>query len=371
MNIGIDARLLDGDMTGISRYLWNLIKYIPRYDKENKYFLFSFEGIDNFDKSYKIITIKKTKLPKQLFSHYWLNFILPKLLDKNRIDIFFTPYILVPLRKGKYKNLIVIHDSMPKLFKEYYTFYYRKYMDFILPLVIKRSDAILTVSESARQDIIKIHSVPPDKISYMHLWTDENYRSQKFNSEERISLLKKFNLPDKFILYVGAIEERKNIQRILEISDILISRNIAIKFVLVGSPGYGFKGIIDKIQMRSDRIIYLKYVEENDLPTLYNLATLFLFPSHYEGFGLPPLEAMKCGLPVLSSNNSSLTEVVGEGGLMFRDNDSTAFADAIISLLSDENFYQKQKAKALTQAEKFTPQKQIIKYLDVIKKLSQ
>jgi glycosyltransferase involved in cell wall biosynthesis len=370
MNIGIDARLIDGEMTGISRYLLNLIKYIPYYDKENKYYLFTSECVEYFDKNYQIITVKKTKLPKQLFSHYWLNFILPNLLDKNRIDIFFTPYILVPIRKGKYKNLIVIHDSMPKLFKEYYSFHYRKYMDFILPLAIKRSDAILTVSESARQDIIKIHRVSPNKISYMHLWTDENYKFQNFNSEERISLLKKFNLPDRFILYVGAIEERKNIEHILEISDILFSRNIAIKFVLVGSPGYGFKNIKDRIQKRSDRIIYLHYVEENDLPILYNLATLFLFPSHYEGFGLPVLEAMKCGLPVLSSNNSSLTEVVGQGGLMFRDNDSIAFADAIISLLSDENFYQKQKANALIQAEKFTPEKQLHKYLDILKRLA-
>ena len=370
MRIGIDARLLAGNMTGISRYLWNLIKYIPYYDNENEYYLFTYEEIYNFDERYQIINIKKTKVPKQLFNHYWLNFKLPKLLEKNKIDIYFSPYILVPIKKGRYKNLIVIYDSMPKLFKEYYTFHYRKYMDLILPPAIKRSDAILTISESARQDIIKIHGVPPDKISYMHLWTDERYKPLNFNSRERMSLLKKFNLTNKFVLYVGAIEERKNIKLILDISDILHLKDIEIKIVLIGSPGYGFKKIMDGIQKRIDRIIYLQYVNEGDLPILYNLATLFLFPSHYEGFGLPPLEAMKCGLPVLSSNNSSLTEVVGQGGLMFQDNDSAAFAEAIISLLSDINFYNEQKAKALSQAEKFTPEKQIRKYLDIIKNLS-
>ena len=101
-------------------------------------------------------------------------------------------------------------------------------------------------------------------------------------------------------MYVGAIEERKNILGILKISDILKSREVDIKIVLVGNKGFGFEKLSEEMKQRNDRIIHIDYVSEEDLPSIYNLAEIFLFPSFYEGFGLPPLEAMKCGLPVIS-----------------------------------------------------------------------
>jgi glycosyltransferase involved in cell wall biosynthesis len=110
-------------------------------------------------------------------------------------------------------------------------------------------------------------------------------------------------------------------------------------------------------------------VKEEDLPLIYNLASIFLFPSHYEGFGLPPLEAMKSGVPVLASNNSSLPEVVGEGGLMFGDDDTDRFVDNIIKLIIDKDFYNELKSKAIKQAAKFSPEKQMPKLIDIFNSL--
>src|SRR3990170_3587869 len=155
MNIGIDARLLNTSIRGTHRYLANVIKYIPQFDNENKYSVFHYEDRIKKSEFYSYIPIKINRLPRQLFEHYWLNFILPNLLSKHKIDLFFTPYVFVPIVKNKWKNVIAIHDALTKTCKEYYTWHYRKYMDLLVPPSIKRSDAIITVSESARQDIIK------------------------------------------------------------------------------------------------------------------------------------------------------------------------------------------------------------------------
>ncbi len=370
MNIAIDARILDVRMTGISRFLWNIIKYLPEYDTINKYFLFTSEGFSYQSDFYNIIVVKNSRLPKQIYSHYWLNFILPKHLENLGIDIFFTPYILVPLKSGNHKNVIVIHDSMPKACKQYYTFHYRNYLRLILPPAIKRSDKVLTVSQSAKNDLIKYNHISPDKIEFMYLWTDENYKSRELTEDKKNQLLNKYSLPERFILFVGAIEERKNVEGIITISDMLYSSGVEIKVVLIGSKGFGFKNIYSEIQKREERIIYLNYIAEDDLPFIYNLSTLFLFPSHYEGFGLPPLEALKSGIPVLSSNNSSLNEVVGKGGLTCNSTDYQCFVDNITSLLSNTELYSDYKRRAIEQAEKFTPEKQIPKLISIFNELS-
>lgn len=365
MNIGIDARLLNTSFRGTHRYLSNVIKYIPQFDKKNDYFIFHYEDTIRKNDFYNYVTIRKTKLPRQLFEHYWLNFVLPRHLKNLCIDIFFTPYVFVPFVKNTWKNVITIHDALTKTCKEYYTWHYRKYMDLLVPPSIKRSDAIVTVSESARQDIIKYYDVKPDKIHTLHLWTDENYKPINIPEADKRTLLTKYNLPERFILFVGVLEERKNITGIIKISELLYSKGIDIKFVLVGKPGFGFENIADKIRKSENRIIHLEDVNEKELVQLYNTAKLFLFPSHYEGFGLPPLEAMKCGLPVLASNKSSIPEIVGEGGILGNPDDYQYFADSIGKLLADETFYLSMKVKAIEQAKKFNAANHITKLIQI------
>jgi len=365
MKIGIDARLLSTKIRGTSRYLSNIIEHLPYYDQKNKYYIFQYEGLPQKPEFYSYITIPKYKIPRQLYEHYWLNFILPKKITSLGIDIFFTPYVFVPFFKRRWKNVIAVHDALTKVCGEYYTFHYKKYMDFLVPPSIKRSDAIITVSKAAMEDIIKYYEVPRDKIKFLHLWTDEKYKQTILTESEKELLLKKFNLPDKFILFVGVIEERKNISGIIKISDILYDRGINIKVLLVGREGYGFNDIVPEFKKRENRIIHLKEVNDNDLVLLYNLATVFVFPTYYEGFGLPPLEAMKCGLPVVASNNSSLPEVVGNGGLLGNSNDYEFFANSILKLLEDESFYMTMKLNALEQAKKFTAENHIKNLIDI------
>jgi len=370
MNIGIDARLLNQRITGITRYLINVLQYLPHFDSKNRYSLFSYNKTKFDDKFFEHHIVQRSKLPRQISEHLWLNFSLPKLLVEKNIDLFFTPYILVPIKKSRHKNVIVIHDVMTKACPQFFTTYYKKYMSVIVPQSIKRADAIVTVSQSAKIDIVKFYNVHPDKVTVTHLWTDEKYKPMKLNKEEKELVKKKYSLPDRFILYVGAIEERKNISGIFKISDILKSRNIEKKIVLVGNKGFGFEKLSEEMKQRSDRIIHIDHASEEDLPAIYNLAEIFLFPSFYEGFGLPPLEAMKCGLPVLAGKNSALVEVVSGGGLLFDSEDYGSFADSIILFLKDIQFYEEMKLKALKQAEKFKPDNEIVKLINLFNSLN-
>lgn len=356
MHIGIDARLLVGKIGGIRRYLTNIINYLPEFDNDNKYTLFLYEDALLQNKFYNYSVIKRSKLPRQIFEHYWLNIVLPNRIKELRIDLFFTPYVMVPMKKGNYNNVIVIHDAMTRINKSFYSKSYRNYIEFFIPRAVKRSAAIVTVSESAKLDLIKYYNIAPEKIHPIHLWTDGRFCVRNIGETEKTSIQKKYGLPSKYILYVGAIDNRKNVDGIIKISDLLESKGIDINFVLVGQPGYGFNKLQSEIDSRKNRIIYLNNVEENSIPYVYNLATLFLFPSQYEGFGIPPLEAMKSGLPVLAANNSSIPEVVGKGGLLSDSNDYEDFVKNIIHLLNDDKFYADMKDKALRQSKKFIPE---------------
>ncbi len=370
MNIGIDARLLSTKFRGTHRYLSNLIEYFPKFDKNNKYYIFQYEDLPREDNFYNYITIKNSSFPRQVYEHYWLNFVLPGLISKNRIDIFFTPYIFVPFKKGKWKNVIVIHDALTKVCKEYYTLHYRKYLDILIPPSIKRSDAVVTISNSAMKDIIKFYNVPPGKIQFMYHWTDEKYKPISVSETDKQRLLKKYNLPANFVFFVSVLEERKNIRAILEVSDILNSKGIDIKFVLVGWKGFGFDKIATEMEKRSNRVIHLNTVDENDLVLLYNLSDIFFFPTYYEGFGLPLLEAMKCGIPVVTSDNSSIPEVVGDAGFIGDADDYEYFADCIKRLYEDKELYSKMKNKSFEQAKKFTPDNHVKKLVEIFNNLS-
>jgi glycosyltransferase involved in cell wall biosynthesis len=370
MNIGIDARLLSTPIRGIASYLTNLIKFIPEYDRINRYYIFQYENVPQKNNFYKYISIKKNFLPRQLFEHYWLNFKLPKLIRENGIDIFFTPYIFVPWIKKDWKNVTVVADALTKTCKQYYSFHYRKYMDIFAPPSIKRSDAIITISQSAKNDIAKIYKISPNLIQVNYLWADNKFTPISLSATQKAMTLKKFNLPEKYILFVSVLEERKNLAGIIKVSDILRSKGIDIKFVLVGKEGFGFEKISSELEKRKNHIIHLKGISSEDLVSIYNMAKIFFFPSHYEGFGLPPLEAMQCGIPVVTSDNSSLPEVVGNDGFLGKSNDYEFFSQSIIKLLNDNKLYHEMKLKSINQSRKFTPEAHILKLIDTFNNLN-
>lgn len=359
MKIGIDARLLERKMTGIGRYLLNILRYIPEGDKANDYFLFSYGKLLQYEnqkiKSIPTLNFSPQGVLQKILSPFWLNFILPNYLEKHRIDLFFSPNHFLPLKKLKSKSVIVIHDVFHKVNKNFHPFYYRKYVDFFLPKAIKNSDLIITISECSKKDIIRFYNVSEEKIKVIYLAAEEIFQPRELTREQKENLIKKYNLPENFILYIGALEERKNIEGIARIADLLKSKT-EIPVLLFGKIGHRGTQYLKEIKKRKN-IQYKGFIENEDLSFIYNLAAVFLFPSFYEGFGLPILEAMQSGLPVVVSNTSSLPEILGEGGIKHLPEDYKGFTDSITKLLENKDFYGRIKKYGIERAQNFNWEK--------------
>ena len=161
-----------------------------------------------------------------------------------------------------------------------------------------------------------------------------------------------FGSPQHLVLYIGMIENRKNILGILKIADEIYTRNKSIKFLLIGKIGYGGNNLLKEI-LKRENVIYLRSVDDNLLKKIYNISSVFLFPSYYEGFGFPPLEAMQSGLPVLASDNTSLKEIVDSGGILHDPDDYHSFSEDILKLINDKGFYTEIRDRGIERAKKF------------------
>ncbi len=356
MRIAIDARALEKNMTGIGRYLFDLLNGIPQIDNKNEYVLFSTVALNGIDQNfYNNIILKSLNNYKKLFSPFWLNYVLGNYLLYNKFDLFFSPNNLCPLNKSlKLKKIITIHDVMFKIDKSYYSYYYRNYLNLLLSRAIAEADKVITISECSKIDIMKYYRISENKIKVIHRAADSKFKPRIIEDKLEQKIRLKYKISGKFVLYVGLIENRKNILGILKIADLFIEENIDLKFVLIGKPGYGFNNIKSEIEKRQKNVIYLNYISDEDLPLLYNLAKIFIFPSLYEGFGLPVLESMQSGIPVITSNTSSLPEIVQDFGIMHDPDDIDGFSQSIKSLLRNNILYSEYCSRSLLGAERYT-----------------
>jgi glycosyltransferase involved in cell wall biosynthesis len=373
MLIAIDARVLEKGMSGIGRYLSDLLKAIPQIDFKNQYFLFSTIPLLNYNKNfYQNIILDKFKFRTKLYSPFWLNFILSKYLEKNKFDLFFSPNNLCPLYNSfGIKKIITIHDVMFRINKNYYSIYYRNYLNLLLKKSISSADRIITISESSKRDIIKYFNLKNERIKVIYGAADLRFKFRPLSEIDCEYYKRKYLLPQNYILYVGLIENRKNINIILNAADICKAKNIEISFVLIGKSGFGFKEIKKNIDKCRNNLLCLNYVDDEDLPFLYNMAKFFIFPSFYEGFGLPVLEAMQSGIPVLTSNTSSLPEIVNTYGIMHDPNDTNGFVYSILNLLGDKVLYNDYCRKSLIGAKRFNQKKLVIEHVNLFNQILQ
>jgi len=369
MRIAIDARVLERGMTGVGRYLQNFLDTIPQVDSRNKYFLIGGKFEEN--DFYKKIKTKNPFLPDKIFSALYPHFILPFQLKKQKIDVYYNPNISLPFFKiGRVKYISTVHDIMFLLNKSFFSFIYRNYMRMLLPLVIRKADKILTVSEYSRMDFLRHYDITEDKVEVVYSYAQSKFAQRYLEASTRQHLRGKYNLPEKFILFVGAIENRKNIKCILDVADKLMEIEPDIKVVLAGKRRHCDFDPIAEFEKRKGSVFYLNSVNDEDLPFIYNMAFCFLFPTYYEGFGYPPLEAMQSGLPVITSNNSSLPEVVGSAGILVEPDDLNAIILAIIKLNSDPSFFKTISEKGIVQARKFNGLDSTKKLIKIITSLS-
>jgi len=294
------------------------------------------------DFNYDNCAIIKGRYPNKLLN-YWLFkfFKRPKIDRLLGVDLFFMPHINFIALSKESKFILTIHDLSFLRFKDFFSWrknFWHKMLN--LKNLINRADKIITVSESSKSDILDLFKTSPEKIKVIHSGIEDNFRMIDKNDESIIKIRKKYNLPEKFILFLGTIEPRKNISSLIQAYGQLHAhgRYAEYKLVIAGAKGWKNRNIFKAWSESSfvDDIKFIGYVAREDKIYIYNLAKVFVYPSFYEGFGFPPLEAMACGTPVIASYASSLPEILGRAALLIDPYNTADIAEAIDNVIADK-----------------------------------
>jgi len=375
MKIGIDLRCLEEEkISGVGEYALEIVRNLLETDPENHYVIFSnsYRGRSkNFDflKKYPNAELKRFRYPNKIFNFCLWYLERPK-LDKliGGSDVFFAPNINFLATSGKSNLVITFHDLSFERFPEFFTAKTRLWHFFFVNprRIAKKSKKVVAVSDSTRKDLAEIYKIESRKISVVHHGMGDDFRVISRNDPKMLEIQKKYNLPYKFILFLANVEPRKNVMALIEAFQKLKTGNPKLescKLVLAGN----ISPLCRKaIQGKGEDIQAIGYIDREDKPFVYNLATLFVYPSHFEGFGLPILEAMACGTPVIATNNSSLPEVAGNAAILVDSNRSDEIAEAMAGILKDEKMYADLKEKGLRQAKKFDWKKSAKKTLELL-----
>ena len=358
---------------GIAHYTYNIYKNLVSLDKSNEYEVFGLNFIgrpndfkNNFPKNTKFNLIRY--IPGKVWNVTNRKFKLPALevLMGKKADVFiFTQFRMYPTIFAK-KRFTVIHDIAFRHYPEYIEAKNLKFLERRVPEAIKKSTKILAVSEYTKWDIVKTYGADPNKIIVTHNAVDtDRFKRTQFTNK----IKNKYKLPDDYILYLGTIEPRKNIANLLRAYSKL-PKNIKDQYPLVLAGGGGWNDYEIKLEIenakKDSQIIQTGYVDEKDIPALYSGAEIFLYPSHFEGFGMQILEAMACGTPVLTANNSSLPEVGGDAAYYVDDKSIDSIRNGIEKLLSDPDLRKELVKKGKQQIKKFSWKESAQKIIDAI-----
>jgi glycosyltransferase involved in cell wall biosynthesis len=312
---------------------------------------------------------RRAPLSERILTILWHRLRLPIPVEwfTGPVHIFHsTDFVLPPVRQAR--TILTVHDLTFMRLPECAEAGLRAYLDKVVPRSIQRADLVLADSQSTKKDLIELLGVSPDKIEVVYAGVERRFRPME--GEMALHRVKKrYGLNFPFILSLGTLEPRKNFTRLIEAYALM--RDRGLKLVIAGGKGWLYDEIFAKVEELGleDKIIFPGFIADEDLPALYNLAKIFVFPSLYEGFGLPPLEAMACGTPVVTSDRPSLPEVVGGAGLMVEATDDQELARAMERVLTDENLRREMREKGLRQAAKFTWEAAAEKLLDVYRRL--
>jgi glycosyltransferase involved in cell wall biosynthesis len=362
MRIGIDLRCLEEEqISGVGEYALEIVRGLLENDQENKYIIFSNsykQSSAHFEilKRYPNAELKRFRYPNKLlnFCFWYLNW--PRIDEMiGGADVFFAPNINFLSVGKKCKLVTTFHDLSFERFPKFFTRYAQLWHYFFVNprRIAKKSSHLIAVSESTAKDLEEIYALRPEKISVIRHGISDDFRIIDRNDSKLLKIQKKYGLPHKFILFLGNIELRKNIEASIEASKKIWRCDQGLekyKLVLAGKTSPLCR---DMIQREKD-VRIIGYIDREDKPFVYNLASLFVYPSFFEGFGLPILEAMKSGTPVIASNNSSIPEVAANAAVLVDPNRPDEIFESTKSVLKNKQLYDELRKKGLAQAKKFS-----------------
>lgn len=369
MKIAIDIRSAGGEKTGKGWYTFHLVYNLLKLDTENEYILYAKDGIAGFAQ-FKNVTIKL------IDSHgiFWHRKVA-KDLKNEEVDVFFAPssYIIPTLLPSSIKTILTIHDLVAFLFPNTHNKKATIIEKLLLKKALKKATRVITVSENTKNDLIKKFQYEKSKIDVIYCAGADDFKPLEKSTLR--PFIKETNLPEKFFLAVGTLEPRKNYPGLIKAFSQLTKTFPDIHLIIVGQKGWGYEEIFQLVRENyiHKNVHFLGYLSNKSLVKLYNLAQALVFPSFYEGFGIPPLEAMKCGCPVIASFSSSLPEVVGDSAILVNPESHMEIAGAMIKILTDEDLRESLSNKGIVQAGKFsweTSARQLLQTILALKNMS-
>lgn len=366
MRVGINAHLLaftaNYRQAGLSRYIYEMVCQLPRVEPQLDFTAFVGNGQLPSDFSTALppnISFSRSRFPtvKADVRIAWEQFALPFASGRARLDLLFCPVNVRPFI-AICPTVITIHDVIFLHYPQAFHPLKRMYLRTMTSWSARHATHVIAVSEATRQDVIKLLGVPPRRITSVHNGVGTQFKP--YSRQEKEVFKREKGVEGRVVLYIGTLEPRKNVTTLLKAFAAIASEPVLQDVMLVvgGSKGWYYDEIFsmaERLGLTScGRVRFLGRVPDEELPLWYNIATLCAYPSLYEGFGLPPLEAMACGTPVVVSNTSALPEVVGEAGILAAPEDVGAWSEAMRRLLEDGEMAQQLSRKGLEQAAKFS-----------------
>ena len=365
MNIGIMVRTID-EKQGIGIYTINLLDNMLSLDKENKYVLFYY-NTNYFDRysSYPSVTRELVTAGNKLL---WDQFAIPRAARKYKLDIIFNTKFSVPLF-SPCPTAMVMHGSEWFVYPKHYKASDIRYQKIMMKIYLKRASLILSVSDRAKLDMIKYAGGDPGKFRTVHLAANDRFMRLTDEKEFR-NIKEKYGLPDTFLLWVGRIYPGKNVGALLEAFKRIMG-DIPHKLMLVGGLRWDYENelrLINSPELKG-RVTLLDWVDPEDLPAFYSMASAFVFPSWYESCPAPPWEAMGCGCPVVTTKGGGTPEVVGDAAYFVDPSDPRDIGEGILRVINDRELREALIIKGHEQLKKFTWEKCARETLDAIKTL--
>jgi glycosyltransferase involved in cell wall biosynthesis len=363
MRVAIDARKLHD--FGIGTYIRNLLRHLARIDHETEYILLCRDA----DMGVPRQLGENFRAVREPSPNYSIReqVRIPYILIRERPDVYHAPHYVLP-PAVPCRSVVTIHDTIHLMFPQYlpnrgaYA-----YARSLMWAAAKRSDRILTVSESSKRDIIHYFNVDPEKIVVVYNALDERF-SLEPTAEEIARVRERFQLDHGFVLYVGNIKPHKNLVRLIEAFDGLRREGFEdLKLLIIGdeiSKWPALRRAVHRLKLHK-HVRFLGFQSDETLVSLYRLAAVFVFPSLYEGFGLPPLEAMASGTPVVTSNVSSLPEVAGDAAVLVNPYDAIDIKDGIKRVLTDPILREELRRKGLQRAREFSWERSVARTREI------
>ncbi len=364
MRIAVNLLPFRAQLAGAGRYTQNILRELLQLDARNEYLFFVTPHADaHFEFDAPNVARVLTNLPESSAARIaYEQLVLPIQLARHPTDVLFTPSVAVPFA-WRGKQVTIIYDMIAE--HADVTKYPRArnlYVRWMSRYAARRADAVITISENSRREIAQYARVPLEKIHLAYPAVDPSI-ARVTDAAELARVREAYRLPERFILYLGTLEPGKNLPQLIRAYSAMKRAHPALPqhLVLAGAHGWGVRAIEDEIQ-RSDAAGFhlIGFVDDADVAALYSLADAFVYPSQYEGFGMPPLEAMACGAPVIVSNVSALPEVLGNlwqgqnAGITIDPRDGHAWAEAMTRVLTDDALAAQLRAKGLQRAQEFS-----------------